>query len=541
MLNEKTKIGIGILAAVLITTAVLVPVSIYTDRAIRGNSNLSLSNEPVQVWGYNDQVSSTAMAVNKYMDITFTEAGNYWGGGILDVDHGGVASGEGVLLDQGSRYHTVEDDIEILDGVNGSEQGFGYLSSTWVSGYKDSKGKGDQFSMLKLYDLQSEDGDRTNAANYVDPTGSNEDKAKYTGITSVISNETIAGDFATAKETGDLDDNDEPIYTYEDGTYTIENEAMQATLNASMKVTPNVANWLRPNFGTTNALESNDTVKDFTDWLKEKNLIDDFIVAYGLFNYMAYDSSNIEIINVAALQGTAEAGIGDFKEIYPTLEQSYTNLGGEGTLIDAIMSQQKTTSGNYAIKVDGTGTNTGIMKTEIANFQEEFRAVSGEDVSFKYDLDNGGSGEAWALPKEELPGVTTNTESSGRADAFIGTSSRASKGSEISNYGYAEDAYADEDVISTMPNEDGDNTVINYTMGIDMPVFFVNKDMTFNIMVNDTNITTITNADELGLEFGDIVEVRPTGMSDQGAKAIYELGESWFKVANDGLMLVEAV
>ncbi len=549
-MEPRTKKGLiigGSIAAV-----VLIGASIGIGIASSSNGGQSTNidgNKSIEVWGYNDQVSSTSMKVNKYMQATFTEMGDYWGGGTLDEDNPGVASAEGTLL-KNSHYHPVDEDIQILDGVNGSQGAMGYLSSTWVGGYTDAKGNGDQFTMLKLYDNGVVDGvapteapSRSDAANYLDPTDA-ADKVAYSEVNSIAT--TIEGQYVEA------DDG-----TVGEGTYDIYSESMQATLNATMKVTPEVANWIRgaltSGYVLTAPTATEVKAQSFVDWLNAEGYTDDFVVSYGLFLYMAYDTSNIEIVNGSAIPGSNASGIGELEEHSEILTDSYINLTGNETadLTADIIAQQNRTSGSYHINVDGTGTNSGIMKMEISNYQADVRtALGNDDIIFYYDLDNGGSGEAWATPKTDI-GTEDNIilagdpESSGRPDAFIGTSSRASKTSEIAKFGYAEDTASlpngGSGDVYVSPEESTDGQILGYTMGIDLPVFFVNKDMTFNYTVTEASLPCIENATEAGVVVGDTITVRPTGMSDLGAKAIYEEEKTWTEVLDLGLILVEAV
>ncbi len=526
-------IGGSIAAVVLIGASIGIGIAVSS-----GNNGLVDSSKSVEVWGYNDQVSSTAKKVNKYMGVEFQEEIGYWDSAKWE------ASAEGTLK-KNSHYHSVNDDIEILDGVHGADAGLGYLSSTWVGGYTNNDGEGDQFTMLKLYNNGiGEDGvapaerpDIQDEANYLDPTNDS-DKVAYSEIRSEAY--TINGDH------------------FEGGTEYIYSEPMQATLNTSMKVSAGVADWLRPNVGTATALDVDETSypdsKTFVTWLNDENLVDDFVVAYGLFNYMAYDISNIENINTMALAGSNAAGIGELEGsggwYETTLQPTYDNLtlGSDGDqLIDAVMEQQTNSANSYAINVDGTGTNSGIMKQEISNYQADFRAASGNDgVVFKYDLNNGGSGEAWAQPKEDIAGglVAGDANASGRTNAFIGTSSRASRDYEVEKFGYAADAASiptdGTGDLYLSPEKSNDGQILGYTMGIDLPVFFVNKDMKFEYTVTDTSLASI-DANGVSFSTGDTITVTPVGMSDEGAKAIYQDGASWTEVLDAGQILVQAV
>ncbi len=505
MYTEKGKITGSVLAAVLITTAVMVPVSIFADRAINGGDETN----SVQVWGYDDQVSSTAKKINYYMDADFTSTTGLYGGM--------ASSAEPALLNN-EAYHSVQDDIDILDGVAGADNALGYLSTTWIKGYSDTP-----LRILKTYQIGTKGEDlyntvRNDEANYLDPT----------------------------------DDADKATYIEMDSDYAYESE-MASTLNMHLKVSSDVADSLRTDgligLGNTGAASWSNT--DFGDWLTNKGYADDFVLALAFFNYAAYDTSNHAIVNAATLQGTTTTDIefsSDDVAFYDSLYKAIT--GDSNSWIDVMTDQQSGNSGLYSIKVDGTGTDSGVMNMEINNFEKDFNEAASSTFDFEYNFVNGGSGEGWKTPSTKIPGVSSTTDNSdAREDSFIGTQSRFSKESEIDTnkdgektWGYDYSKYESEAKDGTTYKDPATSTsVIGYTMGIDLPVFFVKNDMKFDYTIaNEQALATITNP-TAGLKVGDTVTLTVTGMSDLAAKNIYQNGQSWQNVIDAGLVLTEIV
>lgn len=488
MYTEKGKITGSVLAAVLISAAVFVPVSIFADRAVRGTGGSEY--ESVEVWGYDDQVSSTGEKMNAYMNIDMQEAQNIYGGpGEMTM------SGEPTLL-QNEHYHSVIDDVDILDGVYGAEGALGYLSSSWVEGYE-----GQPFKMLSIYDGTL--------------NGPTNEKESY------VEADTSSDAYVTAQP------------------------GLQATLNANLRLPKEVADWVRPFFSTSGLVAltaPTPEVTEYVDWLNANNLADDFIVSLGFFGYMAYDTSNIESVNSAVMAGTNDAGSFEFDASSLTaMQESYVAIAGDGAdLLADVLAQQKETSGFYDIAVDGTGTDTGVFMIELQNFEEDIDALTGESIYFNYKFVNGGSGQGWKAPDTSIPGVNPNPGSDAQKESFIGTQSRFSKDSEVTEWGYEASAATDSNdgVTYVSPEETGAGDMIGYTMGIDLPVFFVEKEFSFDYTVKSlTQVKAINGA--TNEQVGTTVKIKPTGLSPQGAKMIYQDGASWNAVMDAGLMIAE--
>ncbi len=525
MYTEKGKITGSVLAAVLISAAVFVPVSIFTDRAIRNDSSDSNS---VQVWGYDQQVSSTAEKMNNYMGTTEVLAANIYGGQ-------DVMSSEPVLL-QNAAYHSVQDDIEILDGVAQSEEGFGYLASAWIEGYKAK-----ELSPIMIHDASK--GAANDTAAYLNPIGDDADKQ------------------------------------------AIADMGLQATLNMHMKVPVYIANSIT--IASTGPVitipgvaggKDKDKVEAYFDYINSKGYADDFVMQLGFFNYVTTDSSNAAEVETMVLKGTEVADQAEWGQAnWDAMETAYDVITGDSTgdddLANAVKEQQKRT-GNYSIKIDGTGTNTGLIKQEVENYEEDLKGTDtwkDQDLKLYYDLTNGGSGEGWKTASGSWQGG--EAESDAREDAFLGTQSRFSKkkDSEVLNdfWGYNGDDMgawygtdSDEVTYDDPTKKAADGDILGITTGIDLPSFFVSDDMTFDVQLKTLDAaialsggeTVTANPDpedkystasftigKKDYAYGETVTVKVTGMSAEGGRQIYELGASWEQVLNQGLMVGQIV
>lgn len=522
--TEKGRATFAVVSTIIILTVLIVPTTILLDRTIHNDEASVDLGEAVEVWGYDDQVSSTAKKVNTYMGVQTTLTSNIYGGAE-------AISSEPTLL-KNNHYHTVNDDKDILDGVAGAENALGYLSSSWVTGYEATK-----LRTLYLYNVNTDYylQNRTDETQYLNPIN-DEDKLTYTNI-------------------GDPDNETE----------------MAATLNISLKVTPDVSNWAKKSLGATPiALQKEDAPVDFINFLNENNYVDDFVLALAFMDYISNDISNIESVNNSVLSGTNSVGTSEFtKESFDVYSKTYKNLStNSNTWIEEMEKQNLETGNTYSIKVDGTGTNSGLMNIEIDNFSKDFNSSMGTKINFRYDLKNGGSGEAWKISEEGIYGdaSTSNSGSDAREDAFLGTQSRFSKTSEVSAFNYSETSYETTKNINGVkmyvdPSETNDGHVLGYTMGIDLPTFFVRDDMTFEYKLNSKlgiealggELKEIIPPGEkyaTGYEIvfgdktfsvGDKVKVKPIGISDEGARQIYEFGGSWQHILDSGLMIGEIV
>lgn len=517
MLNDKAKLGIGILAAVLITTAVLVPVSIFADRAIHKVS--SSYENGVQVWGYDDQISSTAEKINDWMGVTKTLTANTYGGQ-------DTMSSEPTLL-LNSNYHTVEDDIQILDGVAGADEGLGYLSTAWVSDYSS---KSTKLRTLSIYD-------EDNAIPAVDGTdhGTTTDSAAYLDPMN--------------------DDNKEAYRA----------KSLSSILNMHLKIPVYIANLITISadgiFSIDREGEDAKATAYFED-IASKGYADDFIMQIGFFTWVATSKEADDNAKASLIQGTTGGNVTEFTDtIWNSMQKAYEVIGGKGELEYTVKDQEKSTS-QYSIAIDGTGTNTGLISAEVEMYQEAIKDQI--DVDLYYDLVNGGSEEGWKVSKEDHGEDTSDA----REYAFLGTQSRFPSGEDNSEslqsfWGYTADsapAKKTETPYDTPVDAVHTNKVIGFTTGIDLASFFVKDDMTFEYQLttadganaltdSDVEVANITDSydidtftiDGTKYHYGDTVKVKPTGITREGARQIYEMGNSYTNVLNAGLMIGEIV
>lgn len=515
-MEPKVKKGLIIGGSILGVVLILSGVGLGLYFGLNGKKG-------VDVWGYDDQVSSTGKKINYYMNADFTEASDIYGDGT-------VLSAEPNLLNN-KHYHSVQDDIDILDGVKGSKDGLGYLSSTWVSG---TSGYEDAFSMLKLFKADKDWANATtenykNVDNYLDPADPtvNGDKAEYVTV--------------------------DPAEEYE--------SLMASTLNIHMKVPATIADAIRPYIqdGTTTDIELDD---EYKKWLIDKKFADEFVLAMGFMRYIATDNKAVQDMTLMALEGTNSTGTGDWGAADITaLDTIYKSImGTDADFVNDLTAQQSETV--YSIKVDGTGTNSGAMNVLIDDFQDAFNTSAGSDLKFNYSLTNGGSGEGWKVPNGQ--GNVPLTEAGSKptdanVDAFLGTQSRATKfaavdsetgepSGEALSWGYTADkeggtlSFDDSVEKYKTYSEQEDGQIIGYTMAVDLPVFFVNEGMTAEYTVEDEgSLAMIENASEKGIKVGDTINVTPTGITPDGAKDLYQNGAQWSDVLDDEEILAIAV
>ena len=485
-MNEKGKLGVGILSAVLITTVIMVPVSIFSDRAIRGNESGYVN--PIQTWGYDDQISSTGKKMNDYMGITKNLTTNIYGGQ-------NVLSGEPSLL-LNSNYHTMEDDIQILDGVANSEQGLGYSSTTWV-------GKDNSLTPLKA---------EINGV-MLDPTNDKE-KKNYA------------------------------------------NSGMQSTLNIHMKVPKNVANsiTISPNGPTVNT----ELASNYYSNINKAGYADDFAIQLGFFNYLATSNEANDVANDVVLPGTKTSSLDNFdiKDLQ-AMEKVYNDITKtQNSLWDAVEAQESSTS-SYSIKIDGTGTNTGLIEPQVEKFRELVNSLLNKNINFYYDLVNGGSGEGWKVSLAD----GGEQGSDARQDAFLGTQSRFSKNSEYTKefWGYEETSYSttNDNTVYNDPTKKTNGQVIGLTAGIDLTTFFIKKDMTFEfnittseaakaidpnaIITKENHNITSFKINKQDYKYGESIKVHPTGFTSEGGRQAYEFGNSWSNLILTGLITAKIV
>lgn len=535
--TEKGKIGAAVMVAVLVTTAIIVPVSIFSDRALNNEKIVG----GVSTYGYDDQISSTGEKANIYMEITKGLSQNVYGSA-GDM----VVSMEPTLL-KNPLYNSMTDDNFILDGVYKNSNALGYLTLSQIINYGEEK------SLVPLMV---------------------EDKETNEMISPVVE-EGILGN----------------VVEVPNSAYGEANEAnLTSTLNTHLRVSVDVADTLRDymlldvNGATTSVWDGKnideDTAKilsktEFVIWLYDEDLGDDFVMSFILFNYMIYDTSNHDDLQNGYLPGTQEDNI----------EMTGKNIDNFITNFDTMMNYIEGPSYSveeqienvlfsaddkmgYTIFIDGTGTNSGIMKQQFTNFNEdtdiqEASILKENEIVLVYNLMNGGSGQGWESSQNEIPDVTTGNTDDGRSSSFIGTQSRPGEDEEVGDWGYKSSTVINDKGIYIPIEDQGKRTPISFTTGIDLTSFFVNGDLTFQINLSYDDLydkdgnNTYNDLDgkkvdgskmiysseiiDIGSDEIKTYTVKPIGITDEGAKLIYENGASWESAFINGWLYIEII
>ncbi len=445
MLNENGKIGVGILAAVLITTAIIVPVSIFADRAIRGAG----SSAPVVTAGYDDGITSTGKRQDGWMNIDENET---------------TGTMDGTLI-QNENYNSVADSETMIDIIK-SEDGVGYLSLAEVNKYDE----------LKALDISEDQGET-----WIDPTSS---------------------------------------------------DYIAAPLNMVMKVPSSIAEVLKksvPSVGSTPItiadLDAAET--GYGTWLKDNDLMNQFAMGFIIFAWVAESDSAHKALQEANFSTPNIESVSDeeFATWAATVfaDKDWGVVDGKGFAPTSI-----------EVNVDGTGTDEFALNEAIGAFNEAY------GVSVIQNLNNGGSYRAWETAEEAKvpPGVTYNEdeydgESNGNAAAFIGTQSRGmetdamadpdgkydfDKG-EISYWGYDESKYTGT-TFGSADTSDLENIIYDYN------AFVTTEGVPLATTIAGDNIVFYTT-DDAQFELNDGTVVTPTGLTQEGAKALFQYGASW--------------
>ncbi len=134
--SEKGRIGIAVVSTILIATAILVPITIFTDRSIHGTGNDQSSNA-IKTYSYTASAGTTTN-----------------GFGLIGIGNGDNEDTIEWLNKNNDAYQDVLTDPEIIDGVS-SNSGLGFGNE----GVIGSEWKGDNPSLndLILVDDSSEE------------------------------------------------------------------------------------------------------------------------------------------------------------------------------------------------------------------------------------------------------------------------------------------------------------------------------------------------------------------------------------------------
>ncbi len=140
--TEKGKITASILIAVLATTAIMVPVSIFTDRSIRQDET-----ESIQTYSYKGDASTTGKAIYDIAGIKTSK--DLTGDGKIDSNDSVVW-----LNEENSSFNEILEDKQMIDGVE-STNGLGFGNRDAIGAEWEAGGNGHS---LYIYDSVNDDG-----------------------------------------------------------------------------------------------------------------------------------------------------------------------------------------------------------------------------------------------------------------------------------------------------------------------------------------------------------------------------------------------
>ena len=486
--TEKGKIISGILASVLISVVVFVPMSIFIDRVIRDDKKNMITS-----FARDSSKNSTGVRQSTWMEITGSGQGPESGSAI-----------ESTLVNNNNGYVSVEQSFKMFDGVKKSN-GIAYLSNSSVS--KDSS-----FSRLAI----SEDKGNT----WIEPNDdSRHIKAPLNMVMKV------------------------PKFVFD----ILKTHMANSTPNDLNINDFNINDDLKLNYGTINNIDII-VSGDYGNFLRNEGFALDFALSFALFNYIVYAESAHE----ALLEHTQLKPVYSYSLTDLEFNQWFTTTFSNKEWSDELSNFSKTLD----ILVDGTETTSFVLDELIKSFNSKI--IEGQFNShfeLNQKLNLRGSYGAWETTENNKlpPGVVHNPDKNdgfenGTPGAFLGTQSKGNDqnrldfneilnvddhdsdgngiidsrdaNGEIAYWGYSENDYTDSannvseyDFIyneSYLDSalEDKQNIPLGATMATDNIVFFTRSDL--QIMNYNTN----------KLE-------KPTGITREGYRMIYEFGTTW--------------
>ncbi len=493
--TEKGKIAGSVLAAVLLTTTVMVPVSIYTDRAM--NDEVTVSN--VKSFGYDDNKTSTGLRQDNWMGIDTST--------MIDASGQEVTSME-ATLENNPDYLGVTTDEDLMAGVNNTD-GIAYLSYSHV-------GTDDHLKPLAI----SEDGGKT----YINPG--------EPGYLSAPLNMVMKVPQGVSAKINDI---------LAPGSLELKIDELNGLTNTKVMQYENGV--------ATETTDATDTY-DYGKWLQDTGLAHDFAVSVVAFNYIAQTQMSVDAMAEEGyvspnVDSNGKATFADKDEFFKWANDVFGQADKD---VWGIINDDNTdwAFDSEEVLIDGTGTDEAAINLALDSFN-----VAYPNASLSQNLNNGGSYRAWeTVDKDKVPaGVSFNAdEYDGTQDAaeyaFIGTQSRGMEmgefkgkkdsAGEISYWGYDESAYANGTWGSTT-SDDMENIIYDFnsmstsddtptaaTLATDQVVFFTTVDTQF---VHGLDGKTYT----------------PTGVTQTGAKMLFETGATWDEVYTLGLISAELV
>ncbi len=483
MYTEKGKITASVLATALVATIILVPTTLVINNSINGSTS---TTENVKSFGYDDNVTSTGLRQDNWMEIDETV--------MIDASGNPVTSMEATLSKNDS-YTGVVTDEELMAGVN-STDGIAYLSNSHVS--KDSN--------LKPLNI-SEDGGQT----WINVGDSDYIAAPLNMVLKVPQgvSEVIKGYIGTGVTTpltlDDLDGISNSVVVDLDGE----------TVNSAT-----------------------DTY-DYGTWLEDEGYVKDFALSVIAFNWIAQAEPAFEGIS----SDYTPINDGAFADGDEFLAWANSVFGGtEADTWGVVTSEGEWAFTNEEVLIDGTGTDEAAINLAF----EAFNSTYG--VSITQNLNNGGSYRGWETSKGDVAGVTHNPDEydgseDGAQGAFIGTQSRGMEtasmtgkseiSGELSYWGYDETVYDDGAFGLGFETSDMENIIYDFT------AFSSDVEAPLATTIAADQVVFFTTVDAKFEYEGKTYA--PTGVSQVGAKMLFQLGSTWEEVYSIGFLQAEEV
>lgn len=432
MLNEKTKLGIGILAAVLITTAVLVPVSIYTDRAIRSDGGFS----GVTTTGYDDGVTSTGTRQDAWMGIDVNEE---------------TGSMDGTLVQNGN-YQSVADPESMIDVVKSSD-GVGYLSLSEVN-------RDDELKALTISEDHGETYIATDSTDYISAPLNMVMKVPA-NVAKVLKAHDYSAEVDTALNPTDLNDSELLEEGY--GDWLVKNEYQKQFAVAFI-----IFQWTVHSQAATEELAASNLVSPNGETADKA------------------DTASFKKWIVTTFADTDDYSWGVVKDGDLAIEHIELKVDGTGT--DQFALDQAISSFNKEFE------DEGVVVQQLLNDGGSYRAWETDDeasvppgVTYNYDeYDQANNGDA---------GTFLGTQSRG-IETYDMVDESSEDAGEISYWGYDEDIYSKGSIVTEPENvSDIDNVFYDYskvvastentplaaTIAGDNIVFYTSADASFEL------------------------------------------------------------
>ncbi len=306
------------------------------------------------------------------------------------------------------------------------------------------------------------------------------------------------------------------LVVFDDATTEADTSSLAAVLDINMKVPVSIADVLRGHLASEAATtlttdDLNTAEAGYADvTMPNTDTQIDFAMSFGFFNYVNYSASAEQALSD---EGFDTSGI----EATATMSDAELVAWYEGTFGTGATPA----SGDiYSLNIDGSSTPDPAMTVII----DSFNSSTEWDFAITEELNNNGSGSAWAGSDADIPGGPAGSiENVGRTSTFLGTQSRNTGDfDDFADWGYAAPT-------NTVVNADGveiaDNssfstsgTILQTTMAVDSVSFFT---------AGDTEVLNPTTGEY----------ETPTGITKDGIVSAYENGSTWNELAANGQII----